>query len=103
MAPVETYCAQINVGEVNKSVRNNQDRNHCPRSLVPFGNGDGGGGPLPAMLERLRRLRDVDGLPATMDIGDVEEFYDALSKEKGPDLPNWKGELVGGMLGRNMR
>lgn len=73
------------------SVSNNKDLPYTSEGLVLFGKGDGGGGPNRAMLERLARMKDVQGLPK-VEIGDVNEFYERL--EKGSrDLANWKGEL----------
>ena len=39
------------------------DHDRSRHSLLVFGHGDGGGGPTRAMLERLRRARDLRGLP----------------------------------------
>ncbi|KAL1924955.1 uncharacterized protein VTP21DRAFT_4609 [Calcarisporiella thermophila] len=91
MAPSETYVAQCNVSELQKSVNNNHDKEYSRNSLLLFGNGDGGGGPLPAMIERLRRLRSLDPLPK-VEIASPNEFYERLEKES-KDLVGWKGEL----------
>lgn len=42
-----------------KSVRNHRDKEYSNTSLLVYGNGDGGGGPLSSMIERLRRMRNV--------------------------------------------
>lgn len=39
------------------------DKERSNEVLLLFGHGDGGGGPLPEMIERLERMRDIDGLP----------------------------------------
>lgn len=59
MAPSETYNAQGRLEELIKSVKNNKDKAYANASLLVFGNGDGGGGPLPSMIERLNRMQDV--------------------------------------------
>ncbi|PSR71657.1 hypothetical protein PHLCEN_2v12510 [Hermanssonia centrifuga] len=68
-------------------------------SLLVFGNGDGGGGPLSKMLENLRRIRAAGNesreLPP-VDMGhSVEDFFDTVLKDTigGTKLPNWNGEL----------
>lgn len=61
--------------------------------MLLFGFGDGGGGPDMAMLERLRRVKDVDGLPKTS-IASPLEFFDSVAKNEMRDLPVWVGELV---------
>lgn len=67
-----------------------------------FGNGDGGGGPTPLMLEKLRRARaigqhpDAGGqLPLVKMGGSFSEFFDSVRKEteNGIRLPYWRGEL----------
>ncbi|KAJ6452582.1 hypothetical protein C8R45DRAFT_1083309 [Mycena sanguinolenta] len=68
-------------------------------SLLVFGNDDGGGGPLPKMLENLRRMRAVTNnhreLPPVHMGRFVDQFSDYLaeSSQGGKVLPNWKGEL----------
>ena len=74
------------------------------QALYLFGNGDGGGGPTPPMLEKLRRARavgkrnDIGGqLPLVKMGGSFSEFYNSVRKEtkNGNMLPNWRGELYG--------
>lgn len=57
-----------------------------------YGNGDGGGGPLVGMLERLKRMENVDGL-AKVRMGGATEFYENIERS-GAELSSWKGELV---------
>ena len=59
MCPAETYTAQAHVGDVIRSVSQHKSLNEDTTSLLVFGNGDGGGGPLAQMLEKLRRCRGV--------------------------------------------
>jgi alpha-mannosidase len=75
---------------------------HLAQALLLFGNGDGGGGPTPPMLEKLRRIRattkqhDVGGmLPPLKMGGSFEQFFDSVREEtiNGGKLPNWRGEL----------
>jgi hypothetical protein len=54
-----SYVSQCTVGELVHSVRNHKDKEYSNESLLVFGNGDGGGGPTTAMIERLRRLKDI--------------------------------------------
>jgi hypothetical protein len=61
-------------------------------SLLVYGNGDGGGGPLASMIERLRRMKNVDGLPK-IEMATTADFYDKIEKSSRV-LPSWKGELV---------
>ncbi|KAG0237650.1 Glycoside hydrolase, 38 vacuolar alpha mannosidase [Actinomortierella wolfii] len=91
MAPVETYTANATVNDLVKSERNHHDLAFSNASLLPYGNGDGGGGPLRSMIERLRRMRNTDGLPRC-EMNGVETFYDNIAKN-ATGLQEWKGEL----------
>ncbi|KAG0023171.1 Glycoside hydrolase, 38 vacuolar alpha mannosidase [Podila clonocystis] len=91
MAPCETYTAQADVSDMVRSIKNNRDLAFSNQSLLPYGNGDGGGGPQLAMLERLRRMKDTDGLPQCK-MGGAETFFESVVKN-AHDLQEWKGEL----------
>ncbi|KAJ3407717.1 Glycoside hydrolase, 38 vacuolar alpha mannosidase [Chytridiales sp. JEL 0842] len=91
-SPADTYVAQGTVRDVAFSVTNNKDREYSNKSLLLFGNGDGGGGPLKPMIERLKRLKNVEGLPATVKFGSPNDFYREL-EATSRDLVSWKGEL----------
>jgi len=61
--------------------------------LMPFGWGDGGGGPTREHLEFLRRQQNCQGLPQCRQAAPVA-FFDAMARS--PDrhkLPVWLGEL----------
>ena len=60
--PVDTYNAELSGRELAHAVRNFRDKGRATRSLVPFGYGDGGGGPTREMLARARRLARPGGL-----------------------------------------
>nr|GAT45299.1 glycoside hydrolase family 38 protein [Mycena chlorophos] len=99
MTPVDTYTAQATVGDVNRAVTNHKNLESSDTSLLVFGNGDGGGGPLPKMMENLRRIRATTNnhrelAPVVMGRS-VDEFFDYLSESTnaGKTLPNWRGEL----------
>ncbi|KAG6918486.1 hypothetical protein DXG01_014113 [Tephrocybe rancida] len=99
MTPVDTYTAQATVGDINKGQNNHKNLESSQASLLVFGNGDGGGGPLAKMLENLRRIRAVTNthreLPPVSMGRSVDEFFDELSSASnaGKTLPNWHGEL----------
>ncbi|OAV97592.1 hypothetical protein PTTG_01907 [Puccinia triticina 1-1 BBBD Race 1] len=101
MTPVDTYNAQGNVDEVLKAISNHKDLEWSDKSLLVYGNGDGGGGPLAPMIEKLRRIRSVannssnSGVPKVTQGPSVSDFYKMLLKKtrNGKDLPTWKGEL----------
>jgi alpha-mannosidase len=75
--PADTYNAVASVAELRRNVRAYRDHDRSGESLLVFGHGDGGGGPTRAMLERLRRARDLRGLPRTT-VRHPEAFFDRL-------------------------
>ena len=72
--PADTYNSNASVKEVLYNVSNFKDHERANESYLLFGFGDGGGGPTPEMLEQLRRMVDVDGLPRTQ-IRSPREFF----------------------------
>ena len=91
MPPVDTYNAQLTPAELAFTVRHVGDQPPPPVSLVPFGYGDGGGGPTREMLERARRLSDLDGAPQVT-VESPTAFFDRAELEWS-DAPVWTGEL----------
>jgi alpha-mannosidase len=89
--PADTYNARADVAELRRSARDYKDHDRSRHSLLVFGHGDGGGGPTPEMLETLRRVGDLQGVPRTRLVS-AEEFFTAL-EEDANDLPVVVGEL----------
>ncbi len=89
--PVDTYNATLSGEEVAHAVRNYQEKGRGTRSLAPFGHGDGGGGPTREMMERARRLRNLEG-SAKVVVESPDAFFRA-AREEYPDAPVWSGEL----------
>jgi alpha-mannosidase len=89
--PVDTYNAGLEGAELAHAVANFAEKGRSTRSLLPFGYGDGGGGPTREMLERARRLADLEGSPRVV-IESPAEFFAAAQAEY-PDAPVWSGEL----------
>ncbi len=56
-----------------------------------FGYGDGGGGCTYNMVERMRRYREIPGMPETR-IGTAAEFFASAEAAKD-ELPVWDGEM----------
>ncbi|MGW7492413.1 alpha-mannosidase [Streptomyces sp. NPDC054786] len=90
--PVDTYNSQLAARELAHAESNFADKGRATRSLVPFGWGDGGGGPTREMLERARRLRSLEGSPR-VGIEPPARFFESAHAEYGPAAPVWSGEL----------
>lgn len=89
--PVDTYNARFSGVEMSRAVRNYSEKGGASRSLAPFGWGDGGGGPTREIMERARRLADLEG-SAKVVVEHPDEFF-AKAREEYPDAPVWVGEL----------
>jgi alpha-mannosidase len=81
----QTYPKAI-MSRWNERVQKGSEHN---ARLVPFGWGDGGGGPTRDHLEFLRRERDLEGLPRC-EIEPPADYFQNLDTSK---LPSWVGEL----------
>ena len=89
--PVDTYNAELLPSELAHAADNYAERGFGTRSLVPFGYGDGGGGPTREMMERARRLADLDGSPKVV-VEAPSKFFAAAQAEYS-HAPVWSGEL----------
>ena len=58
--PVDTYSAEITPAELAESIERFAEHAWSNVSLIPYGYGDGGGGPTREMLARADRLADLD-------------------------------------------
>ncbi|MEU6247658.1 glycoside hydrolase family 38 C-terminal domain-containing protein [Glycomyces sp. NPDC047010] len=89
--PVDTYNSQLTPKELAHTERNFADKGRANMSLVPFGFGDGGGGPTREMMAAARRAMDLEGSP-TVRIAPPIVFFEAAEEEL-PSRPVWSGEL----------
>lgn len=91
--PVDTYNATVDPAELSYAQANFADKGWSDWSLMPFGYGNGGGGPTREMLERARRTADLDGLP-TVQIGTTDDYFERVEAEIVElGAPEWHGEL----------
>lgn len=89
--PVDSYNGDLSGADIGHTERNFRDKGAANRSLVPFGYGDGGGGPTREMLARARRLENLEG-SARLEMEGPEEFF-TKAREEYADAPVWVGEL----------
>ncbi|MFJ8792547.1 alpha-mannosidase [Streptomyces sp. NPDC102462] len=89
--PVDTYNAALTGEEMARAVHNYREKGGATRSLAPFGWGDGGGGPTRELMERARRLRDLEGSPK-VEVEHPDAFF-AKARAEYEDAPVWVGEL----------
>ena len=89
--PVDSYNSDLSARDLAHAERNYRDHGHGTTSLVPFGYGDGGGGPTREMLAAAQRTADLEGSPKVR-IGSAASFFARAQAEYEP-LPVWVGEM----------
>ncbi len=89
--PMDTYGAEVTGQNLTHAVENFKDKGHASVSLMPFGYGDGGGGPTREMLERIDRFRSLRGAPEVV-METPKQFFDR-ALEDADQIPVWVGEL----------
>lgn len=89
--PVDTYNAELSAAELARAERQFAEKAEADSSLVPFGWGDGGGGPTREMIAAARRTADLEGSPRVR-LGSPEQFFRTAEAEYA-NPPVWSGEL----------
>lgn len=89
--PIDTYNVSMQPAQLAYAERNYADHGGGSMSMAPFGYGNGGGGPTREMMERYKRMRDLEGLP-TISIDSPADFF-AAAQADYPDASTWVGEL----------
>jgi len=89
--PGDTYGAVISGAELARSEGRFAERGRANTALLPFGFGDGGGGPTREMLAAARRAADLEGSPRVL-LSTPQAFFDAAKAEYAAP-PTWSGEM----------
>lgn len=89
--PVDTYNAELSAEELARAQRQYSEKGVANSSLVPFGWGDGGGGPTREMLAAANRTHDLEGSPRVSMVS-PRTFFEAAEAEYASP-PVWRGEL----------
>lgn len=89
--PVDTYNGSLSAAELARAQRQYAEKGRANTSLVPFGWGNGGGGPTREMLAAAARARCLEGSP-TVRMSTPAEFF-ATAEAEYPNPPVWSGEL----------
>lgn len=89
--PVDKYNSEVSAADLAHAERNFADKGRSTVSLLPYGYGDGGGGPTPEMAATIARTRSLEGSPVVRH-SSSREFFEAAEQEY--PLPEvWSGEL----------
>jgi len=92
--PVGNYNSDLSAKQLDHAEREFRDHRHQSGSLVPFGWGDGGGGPTREILASGERFADTEGVPAVRFGAPAEFFAQAQAEARAAGgTPVWRGEL----------
>ena len=83
------YETQVNAATLHTRWNSRVVRDGSGDFFLPFGYGDGGGGPTRDDMEQIRRQKDLQGCPRLY----YTTPYDYLLKRKAEKLPVYRGEL----------
>ncbi|MDY7542718.1 alpha-mannosidase [Cryobacterium sp. 5B3] len=89
--PVDTYSSDLSGADLARAETQYSEKGMATTSLVPFGWGDGGGGPTAEMIAAARRTASLEGSPA-VELSTPRRFFEAAEAEY-PEAPIWSGEL----------
>lgn len=89
--PADTYNGTLSPSELNRASTNYREKGVGTTSLIPFGHGDGGGGPTREMLGRARRQANLEGAPRVT-LEPPRAFFERAEAEYAAP-PVWVGEL----------
>jgi alpha-mannosidase len=89
--PVDTYNSVLSGEELARAQRQYSEKGASNVSLVPFGYGDGGGGPTREMLAAASRTTSLEGSP-TVRVASPQAFFEE-AEATYDDPPVWSGEM----------
>jgi len=89
--PVDTYNAEISASELALAERQYAEKGRGFSSLMPYGYGDGGGGPTREMLASAHRFANCEGSPKVV-LSTPDAFF-AEAKAEPVELAVWSGEM----------
>lgn len=89
--PADTYNSMVSAEELHRAERQFREKGKSNTSLLPFGWGDGGGGPTREMLAAVERTHDLEGSPRVK-FSDAHTFF-AEAETEYEHPPVWVGEL----------
>lgn len=89
--PVDTYNSVVSARELAHAEHNFADKARASVSLLPYGYGDGGGGPTREMAQAISRTASLEGSPRVRHSSPRLFFETAEAEYPQPEV--WSGEL----------
>ena len=98
--PADTYNSVISGYELAHASRKFAEKGAANLSLLPFGHGDGGGGPTREMIAAAQRTADLEGSPRSSS-STPRDFFSRAEAEYAT-RPVWRGRDVPGAAPRHL-
>ncbi|MDQ1111323.1 alpha-mannosidase [Microbacterium testaceum] len=89
--PVDKYNSEVTAADLAHAERNFADKGRARTSLLPYGFGDGGGGPTREMTATIARTHSLEGAPVVKHSTPRAFFETAEAEYADPAV--WAGEL----------
>ncbi|WP_426593727.1 alpha-mannosidase [Cellulomonas sp. McL0617] len=89
--PVDTYNSDLSAKELLHTEANFNEKGVATSSIVPYGWGDGGGGPTREMIASAHRFGNLEGAPR-VELGSPNTFFERAETEF-THPPVWSGEM----------
>ncbi|MFT3797925.1 alpha-mannosidase [Microbacterium sp.] len=89
--PVDKYNSDVSGADLAHAQRNFSDKGRARVSLLPYGYGDGGGGPTREMTAAVARTGSLEGSPSVRHSTPRTFFETAEAEYPNPEV--WSGEL----------
>jgi alpha-mannosidase len=89
--PVDKYNSDLVASDLAYAERNYADQGKGTMSLLPYGYGDGGGGPTREMIAIVERTKSLEASPRV--VQSAPRVFFELAEAEYPDAPVWAGEL----------
>ncbi|WP_150958547.1 alpha-mannosidase [Microbacterium testaceum] len=89
--PVDKYNSEVTAADLAHAERNFADKGRARTSLLPYGFGDGGGGPTREMTATIARTGSLEGAPIVKHSTPRQFFETAEAEYADPAV--WAGEL----------
>ncbi|WP_026819978.1 alpha-mannosidase [Arthrobacter castelli] len=89
--PADTYNSDLSGEDLTRAERQFSEKGESNISLLPFGFGDGGGGPTREMVEAADRKRNLEGSPTVEISSPLRFFKEAERQLSTPSV--WSGEM----------
>ena len=89
--PENTYGSMLQPERMIRAQNNCSEGDRVFDFLALFGVGDGGGGPYAELIERGKRMENLEGVPH-FKFDRADRFFELLETHRS-ELPSWNGEL----------